>query len=172
MDSKLTIRKIRPTYFPKIFILCTFLLATACNVWKTPNTNSEVSTTPRILFMNFSIVKNSMNEIHIALIDQTVVEGNMKGLTEVFPRIENGDLRFSAFNKEKKKLNGLIIPNPLHQSVEYVDDDGMLTRRTVILDSTFFSVRIPLLPSTAYIEIYGNEKPHTTYFTTKIYHNE
>lgn len=60
------------------------------------------------------------------------------------------------FDGNNKALDQKVIPNPLHPTVEFVNDAGELQTKTIAIDSIEFSVRMQLKPGTRNVVLTTN----------------
>ncbi|WP_298555436.1 hypothetical protein [uncultured Algibacter sp.] len=114
----------------------------------------EIQTTPKILFLNYSIEKTSNVKRSIQFINKKIVEGKLK--PNRLDSLENGikgDLIFTELDKKSKVLNQILIKNPLIRTVEYLDDSKQFQTKIIKSDKTQFSVRLQLKSDTKYITI-------------------
>jgi len=144
-----------------IYILAAFfgmLQMVSCTVThKTTNTSTNdkiTNETPKIIFLNYSIVNDTIKqEYRIRLINKIITEGKIKENTIMSKTPAIDDVEYIVLNKESQVLMRNFIANPLHRTVEYVTDNGQLAKKDIQLDSTQFSLRIPLDPTAQYISM-------------------
>jgi len=123
---------------------------------------SEIESSPKILFLNYNI-ENALNGNRtIQFINKKIVDGKLKHTK--FDSIENGivgDLILTELDKKSKVLNQTLIKNPLIITVEYVDDSKNFKTKTIKLDKTQFPIRLQLKSNTKYITIsnFAESKP-------------
>ena len=142
---------ILPVFFAMLFMV-------SCKVSdKTTNTSANDKNTfesPGIIFLNYSIVKDTIQqEYKIRLINKIITEGNIKGENIILKSPEIDDLEYIVLNKESQVLMRNYIANPLIKTVEYVANNGQLTKKEIQLDSTQFSLRIPLEKTAKFISM-------------------
>lgn len=125
--------------------------------YRTTNTSSNdkiTNETPKIIFLNYSIVNDTIKqEYRIRLINKIITEGKIKENTIMSKTPAIDDVEYIVLNKESHVLMRNFIANPLHRTVEYVTDNGQLAKKDIQLDSTQFSLRIPLDPTAQYISM-------------------
>ncbi|ALJ04797.1 hypothetical protein APS56_06530 [Pseudalgibacter alginicilyticus] len=132
-----------------------------------PSTESH----PKIIFLNYSIKKDSNNSRNIEFIDKKITEGTLKNINSEVLGV-NGDLVFLQLDKKSKPLEHLIIKNPLSKSMEYLDESKSFQRKQINLDSIQFSIRLQLNPETKYIsinDVNALENQSKSLIKTKIY---
>ncbi|MBF0433321.1 MAG: hypothetical protein HQK83_18730 [Fibrobacteria bacterium] len=119
--------------------------------------------TRRIIFLNYSIRKNSEGGIEIQLINQKLTCGKIKKRRSKTKRKgakgmkEVKGMECIQIDKDFRQLASKQVPNPLSRVLEYVDDTGKFAKKTVELDSTEFTVRMQLDPDTESIGVqYAN----------------
>jgi hypothetical protein len=119
------------------------------------STNDKITNeAPKIIFLNYSIVNDTIKqEYRIRLINKIITEGKIKENTIMAKTPVIDDLEYIVLNKESQVLMRNYIANPLHRTVEYVTDNGQLAKKDIQLDSTQFSLRIPLDPTAQYISM-------------------
>lgn len=144
-----------------IYILATFLgmlHLVSCTVpHKTTNTSTNdkiTNETPKIIFLNYLIVNDTIKqEYRIRLINKIITEGKIKENTIISKTPAIDDIEYIVLNNESQVLTRNYIANPLHRTLEYVTDNGQLAKKDIQLDSTQFSLRIPLDPSARFISM-------------------
>lgn len=97
-----------------------------------------------ILFVNY-ILTNEKGVLKATFINQIVREGKLKP----FQNENNlsGTLAFEQLNGNDELLDQLVLQNPLIKTYEFVDDNGQLNKKEVVLDSAEFSLRTQIIPS-------------------------
>lgn len=123
----------------------------------------------QIIFLNYSIKKNTGNDPHIEFISKIVAEGNLKPgiIRQAEPR--EGDLNCLTLDENKRPLSSILVPDPLKRRVEYQQEDGSLTTRELSLDSAVFSVRMQMENASRYVAVKRSDSPGGSYLIiTKI----
>jgi hypothetical protein len=124
------------------------------NAMNTSTNDKITNETPKIIFLNYSIVNDTIKqEYRLRLINKIITEGKIKENTIMAKTPAIDDLEYIVLNKESQVLMRNYIANPLHRTVEYVTDNGQLAKKDIQLDSTQFSLRIPLDPTAQYISV-------------------
>ena len=159
-----------------VLLLCMGNFSMSCSVSKnTGDPTSSVSKpddSPRILFLNYEITRDSVNSIYTATLINTVqADGSLK--KDRTPPIKpvTGDLELQVLNANQQVLTTLYIANPLDKSVEFVNDAGELQQKMVSLETAQFSVRLQIEPgahSTLLTLITGPESENTSLLKTPI----
>lgn len=114
----------------------------------------EIQSTPKILFLNYSIENTSNGNRAIQFINKKIVDGKLKNNTDL--SVKNGiegDLIFNELDKKSKVLNQTLIRNPLVRHVEYIDDSKNFKTKTIASDKMQFSIRLQLKSNTKYVTI-------------------
>lgn len=109
--------------------------------------DSEVKTedSPRILFLNFEITRDTLNSTFTArLINKVAVAGKIKSAPVPAIQSESGDLELQVLDRNQQPMKTLYISNPLDKVVEFVNDRGELQKNVISLDVAEFSVRFQL----------------------------
>lgn len=115
---------------------------------------TEIESTPKILFLNYVIEKTLDNKRKIEFINKKIVDGKLKNIAfEPIGNAVDGDLIFSELDSKLKTINKILIKNPLVQTIEYVDDAKQFQTKTLDLDKSQFSIRLQLKNATKYITI-------------------
>ena len=115
---------------------------------------TEIESTPKILFLNYAIEKTLDNKRKIEFINKKIVDGKLKNIAfEPIGNAVDGDLIFSELDSKLKTINKILIKNPLVQTIEYVDDAKQFQTKTLDLDKSQFSIRLQLKNATKYITI-------------------
>jgi hypothetical protein len=110
---------------------------------KTDPSGDVGQTKPQIVFINYSIKQGKsvgMPEIH--LINKIVTEGKLKSNLTGPDLLKPGDLRCITLNSSMEPLDSLVISDPLNVTVESVDENNLLYKKELALDSAQFSVRM------------------------------
>ena len=147
-----------------ITLLC-FLVACFLSCSPSRNTyssdSSETKATPKILFLNYQLSRDSTKTNYSAqLINMVLKEGTIKEDQQDIVQAEIDDLELQVLDKNQQIINHRHIPNPLDRSVEYVNDAGQFERIMIHLDSAQFSIRLQIEPGASSIllnRIIGNE---------------
>jgi len=134
-----------------MLLLCMGSILISCNVTKnsgSQSSNESISgDSPRILFLNYEITRDSINSTYSAqLINTVVAKGSLK--KDRTPPIQpvTGDLEFQVLDSKQQIMTTLYIANPLDKSVEFVNDRGELQQKMISLGTAQFSVRLQLEP--------------------------
>ena len=102
---------------------------------------------------------DSVNSVYLlSLINRILTEGKLKESKLNSETTGTKNFSYRVLNKNAQLILQEFIPNPLEITIEYVDDFGNLRKKDITLDSTQFSLRIPLAPDARYIslEMKGN----------------
>jgi len=147
-------RRFKISIITKLTILALLLIFQSCILSKQNKSNSysSIENNPMIVFLNCSIIYDSIRQEHkIRLINKIITEGKIKDTTINSKKYENGDFEYSVLSKNNQVISHTYMPNPLDKTIEYVDESGRLGQKNIRLDSTQFSLRIPLIPNARYI---------------------
>ena len=123
----------------------------SCNVAKnTSSTSSNESTeedSPRILFLNYEISRDSIESVYTArLINKVLAKGSLKNERTPPIQVVAGDLELQVLDMEQHVMTTLYISNPLDKSVEFVNDTGELQHKMISLETAQFSIRLQAEP--------------------------
>ena len=134
-----------------ILWLCMGSMMISCSVSKNtsdPSLNeSNPKDSPRILFLNYEITRDSVNSTYTAqLINTVVAQGSLKNDNPPPLKPVSGDLELQVLNTNQQIISTLYIANPLDKSVEFVNDRGELQQKMISLGTAQFSVRLQLEP--------------------------
>ena len=124
----------------------------SCKVTSIPDRQNITDTAHPIIFLSYAIRQDRAQQVKIRLINKIVTDGTIKQVPEQ-TTFQTGDLKCVALDENKQALQSIIIPNPLHKSIEYEDEHGYLSRKEVWLDSTTFSVRMELYLTTKFVAV-------------------
>ena len=142
-------------------ILTLTLISHSCKLLK-PSTSNDFSSDesrPMIVFLNCSLVYDSIRQEHnMSLINKIIVDGGLKKNAIDFEVREKGDFRYSALSKNLQVIFQKYMQFPLDKTIEYVDERGNLQKKDIRLDSTQFSLRISLTSEVKYISFDIREK--------------
>jgi hypothetical protein len=148
----------------------------SCNVSRniriTPSGESIAKDSPRILFLNYEISRDSVSATCSArLINKVVAEGSIKKDTDSPVQAAMGDLELQVLDMNEQVLSILFIPNPLDKFVEYVNNTGSLEQKWISLESAQFTVRLQVQPgasSTVLRQITGPDSESIVLLKTSI----
>ena len=158
------------TYKTILLLLVCLSFFSGCKNSKDVFTNqSEIESSPKILFLNYSIEKTLDYKRTIQFISKKIVDGKLKNSLNL--PIENGvtgDLVLTELDTKYRALNELLIKNPLVRTVEFINDSIQLQTKTITLDKAQFSMRLQLKTATKYITI-SNFAENKPLIKTKIY---
>lgn len=130
----------------------TAVLLFSCNTFQKTSVadtgNSPATQPPRILFVNYVIRHDEVaSGYQVDLISKTISEGRLKDNDQGIKTPAMNDLEYVVLDMDSSVLDHGFIANPLYQSIEFVGDDGLLSRKDVVLDSNQFFLRIQLDPA-------------------------
>ncbi len=139
-----------------VALLCLIMISIliSCNPPRNTYSSDQVETrsTPKILFLNYQISRDSTSETFDAqLISMMIVEGSIKEDQSPNTQAEKGDLELLVLDSNQQIMTHHHIPNPLDKSVEYVNNTGQFERQMIHLDSTQFSIRLQVESSASSI---------------------
>jgi hypothetical protein len=109
--------------------------------------------TPQIIFLNYSVERDSLEGYKIELINKIVTEGKAKPDIYQHGSPKDGDLLCITLDSDKQPISKMVIPDPLIKRAEYQQDDGSLASKQVVLDHSDFSVRMQLDSASHFISI-------------------
>lgn len=159
-----------------ILLLCMGSFSMSCSVSKNTgdltSTGNKPDDSPRILFLNYEITRDSINSTYTARLINTVqADGSLKKDSTPFNKPVTGDLELQLLNANQQVLTTLYIANPLDKSVEFVNDAGELQQKMISLETAQFSVRLQVEPgahSTLLKRITGPDSEDTFQLKTPI----
>src|SRR5687767_410311 len=94
------------------------ILSGALPSCKVTNTQTATSQVPEILFLQYSIKKDSLQGWRVELVKQKVAGGTVKAISDK-TTFKTGDLKCIALDENKQPLRNIYIENPLHKSIEF-----------------------------------------------------
>ncbi len=97
-------------------------------------------------------------EYKMDLINKIMAEGSIKETTANSRTDEKDDLKYSLLNKNKQIISEAYMQNPLDKRIEYIDENGLLGKKTIRLDSASFSLRIQLIADCKYVSFEKDNK--------------
>lgn len=159
-----------------ILLLCTGSILISCSVSKNTGgssaNESNPEDSPKILFLNYEITRDSINSTYSAqLINTVAAKGSIKKDRTPPINPETGDLELQVLNAKQQILTILYIANPLDKSVEFVNDAGELQQKMISLETAQFSVRLQVEPgahSALLTRIAGSDSENTILLKTPI----
>ena len=153
---RIIILKPTTTYKINLLVLICLSLFSGCKNSKPVYTNqSEIESSPKIIFLNYSIEKALNEKRIIEFISKKVVDGKLKKNTSQ-QSIENGvegDLICAQLDEKSKMLNQILIKNPLIKSIEYLDASKNFKTEAIKSDKVQFSIRLQLRSDAKYLII-------------------
>lgn len=136
-----------------ITVLTFVLLLVSCGVNKNSSIpETSIESTPKIIFLNYSIKKTPNNSKTIEFLSKKVSDGKLKEINTEKNGVL-GDLVCAQLDKKSNILQHFVIKNPLKKHVEYIDDSKSFQRKQIDLENTQFTIRLQLLSATKYISI-------------------
>lgn len=108
---------------------------------------------PRIVFLNYTISRTSGGSPEVRFINKVMTSGRVKKDVSHAHEVVSGDLKVTELDGSLQPVKSIVIPNPLSRTVEYQDNSGELTKKTLELDSAQFSVRMQLDAKTEAIAV-------------------
>lgn len=148
--------KINIKYRKSIFnslLLVILSLFNACGSYKiTEPSQASIETSSSIIFLSYSIKKNSNGSRNIQFINKITKKGKVKNINSNEPGV-SGDLVCVQLDKKLNILQRIIIKDPLTKNIEFINDSGVFQRKQIILDSIKFSIRLQLNPHAKFISI-------------------
>ena len=162
------------TGIPALLFLIMISLQMSCNPAKHTHSSDpvETKTTPKILFLNYQISRDSTKTNYNAqLINMIIKEGTIKEDQQEMGQAEIHDLELLVRDRNQQIISHRYIPNPLDRSVEYVNDAGQFERQMIHLDSAQFSIRLQIEPDASSILLNrytGNNTEGTLLLNTQI----
>ncbi|WP_142783925.1 hypothetical protein [Changchengzhania lutea] len=148
-------------------ILC-FLSIMSCAAKKSTYSTLEDST--KLIFLNYNAIKLDDEKIQVDLINNIEKEGKLKENNKSIPEGVSGDLYYHQLDKKSHVLHSTLIKNPFLKSFEYLDDDNAFNRKSIILDSVQFSLRLQRHPQAKYITISAFDDLEKVLSTVKLDH--
>ena len=146
-----------------LFCLTFLLLTSSCQIANNSHSNGggeantsqseNVANTPQILFLNYSMRRNSAGTNELRFINKIVAEGQLKKELQKNSTYKVGDLRCVELDVNEEPIHSTYVPNPLNKTVEYVNKSGELSKKEIELDSAEFSIRMQLHSNTTSIAI-------------------
>lgn len=114
--------------------------------------NTPDASSDRLLFLSFKMVKAKPNN-QITLINKIVSEGRMKnGWENSGNPSDDNFLLFSFLSSGDTTIN-LYLDHPLYKDLEMPDENGKIERNSILLDSTEFFIRTPLLKNVRSVKV-------------------
>ncbi len=137
-----------------LLVFCIGSILISCRATKNASSptsdDTHEKTSPRILFLNYEISRDTTNSVITArLINIIEADGTMKNNKILAFQAEVGDLELQVLDKNQQVLNTLYISNPLDKVVEFVNDRGELQKNMISLGTAEFSVRFQLEAGTS-----------------------
>ena len=137
-----------------LFPIVAILLIISC---KTPQSTQApgilfLPDQPQILFLNLSIEKQEKGE-KVTLVETMLSKGTLKKDYLSNIEVKPLHLRCSFLNSEKQVTKTTLVPNPLKQRIEYMDDNGQLNSNIVVSDNGQFTLRTQVEPDMIYLRI-------------------
>lgn len=131
------------------------LLIISCATKQTTAANTKIiETTPKLIFLNYTIKKTSNNTRSISLINKIITEGKLKSQLSIQnENAEVADLIYNQLDKNSNVIQSQIIKNPLVKTFEFLDDSNSFQMKKIELDTAQISLKLNLAPNTKYITI-------------------
>lgn len=91
--------------------------------------SENLANTPQILFLNYSMRRNSAGTNELRFINKIVAEGQLKKEPQENRTYKVGDLRCVELDANAEPIKSTYVPNPLNRTVEYVNELGELSKK-------------------------------------------
>lgn len=142
----------------KLIYIVLLILLTSCSTLKKNSISDSVNkvntvTEPKIIFLNYSIIKKTDNTVKFNLINKILADGKLKKNSLHTPSKSKNDLVCVQLDQNLKPTDSIFIPNPLIKNIEYVESSGLMGRKKIELDSVDFNVRMQLNSNTKFLTI-------------------
>ena len=119
---------------------------------KVEATNQEVH--PKLIFLNYSISKESNGKNTITFLNKTITDGKLKSDNNKYIKTGTvGDLECLQLNKDSKEIASVTLKNPLSKHIEFINDSLIFENKKVELSKATFSLRLQLDKQTKFIAI-------------------
>ena len=140
---------------PAFLLLCMGCMLLSCNVSRhaspAPSPVNNAGDSPRILFLNFEISRDTVNATYTAhLINAAEAKGSVKIVATPPLQPEKGDLALEVLDADQGIMKTIYITNPLDKPMEFVNDARELEYKMISLDTAEFSVRLQLEPGASF----------------------
>lgn len=109
---------------------------------------------PKLLFLNYSISKDSNGKTIATFINKVITTGRLKDKSSKQPLSDVGDIECIQYDKNKVVLQRTYVKNPLQPIVEYVNDNGELEKRQIDLETAQIAVKLQLDERTVMIRLF------------------
>jgi hypothetical protein len=146
-----------------VFVVLAIIFSSCASKQKTIANSTTIETSPKLIFLNYSIEKYSNGSKNIQFINKIIADGKLKKNSNKY--IDEGvfgDLKCNQLDKNSNILQSVIIKNPLIKFIEYVDESKNFQTKKIKLEKTGFSLKLKLESNTKYItisDISQSEKP-------------
>lgn len=164
--------------FYKYIIIFILVVLSSCNISKHSNDSSSQSksadntdSTPKLIFANFKITKDSTSEISSVNLTQIkITEGSLKkaNLSENYTPSYQNQLRCMFEDDNGKNIYEIIIEHPLFRKFEYSKDDNTIGIKEVVLKEAVFSIRTDYSNEMEYVHIFEKLSPSEEKEITKL----
>lgn len=134
-----------------IYILLLISFCSCDSLHKVSNKKTESISEPKILFLNYKIYKTSTDVARIKLLHKIIAKGILKTSFYENNNPKKGDIKCTQINSKSMSVDSVFLSNPLIKIIEYVNDSGQFEKKTIVLDSAEFSIRMPLNPTAKFI---------------------
>lgn len=134
-------------------LLLSLFMLVSCASKQIVTNQPEIQEQPKLLFLNYNIVKIDNSLKNITLINQKTTVGKLKSKAKAKLKLNLGDLECISLDKDFNEIDKHSIKNPLVKIVEFINDLGNFEKRIIDLDSTQFSIRLQLPLKAKYIII-------------------
>lgn len=140
-----------------IVLVFSLSLFTSCmgtkNTTDLKKSKEQTAHIPQIIFLNYSLERDSLEVYHVELINTILAPGTLKPTIHHNSTGKTGDFRCLIMDANKQTISFIIVPDPLTRRIEYQQDNGSLTSKQIQLDRAEFSVRMQLDSASRYIAI-------------------
>jgi hypothetical protein len=139
-----------------VLVLSVALFTSCTGTKKTADlaiSEEQTAYTPQIIFLNYSLERDSLEVYNIELINKIVASGTVKPTIHHNSTGKPGDFRCLILDANRQPISDIIVPDPLTKRIEYQQENGSLSSRQIQLDRAEFSVRMQLDSASRFIAI-------------------
>ena len=149
--------------------LAILLLSMSCKsvaVDASKETDIVIVDLTKIAFVTYKISKSQQGN-NIEIIDVIMAEGKLKSIEKNQNKID-GNYELIQLDKNGNQLARTMVENPLNQTVEYIQDNGVLAKKDLTFQSREIAIRVQIQAKTSFLlmQEIGNESKN--YLKTKL----
>ncbi|TYB79324.1 hypothetical protein [Bizionia myxarmorum] len=137
-----------------IIIIILFAVNTTVLAQSSPLIQQTEKATDSMVFLTYHISKTSKAASNLEYKKTILAKGRIKGFHAEKALNKKGNLVCELLDADLNVIENLYIENPLEKIIEFVNDSGDLEKRSISLDKTDFTFRMPYTSAAKFVRMH------------------